>query len=101
MRVLTNEGQTFDVRFYKQHRGEGRKHAIDTVCIVSSVNPTLTGRERFHQIGSGVARHNTKDRYSKVMGKRVAMGRALVTAVPETVRPVFEKAFEKEFAASR
>lgn len=102
MRVKTTEGQEFDVRFYKKHRREKKQQVVDTACIVSTVNPTETGRDRFFQVASGEAKHNPMDRYSRVTGKKIALARALKgSMIPGQVRQLFWDQFFSEFSLSK
>jgi len=78
MKVVSGT-QEYRVNFYKVHKGRGGKSGVDTKCVISHVlNPNA--ERQFNDIATGLARHNPRERYSRVLGKRIALGRALKEA---------------------
>lgn len=87
----------FRVRFHKRYKGTNKKRSIDTCCVISNEDPNKQGAERFSPFSSAIARHNYKDKYNKVLGKRKALDRAM-DQFSHDERSKFWLAFEIEFA---
>lgn len=67
-----NEKVILDIMFLranpKQRRHKGKKELIDTACIIFE-----DGRE----IACGIARQNPLDNYNKIVGRKVALAKAI------------------------
>jgi len=100
MKVVSGT-QEYRVNFHKVHKGKGSKVGVDTKCVISHVL-NVEPKRQFNDIATGIARHNPRERYSRVLGKRIALGRALKEAnLPEFDNERILKQFDVEFIASK
>jgi len=91
------EDTLYDVRFHKSHRGTRRKRVVDTACVLSIVDPTKKGSDKYELFTKTISKHNHMDKYSKVTGKRLALAKAIMP-LKRDARVAFFKAFDAEFA---
>lgn len=91
----------YDVKFGRQRvevpENEKRKDVFNTFCKVSLVDDTKKGRERFQEVALGEAQQSLKDRYNKIVGKKVSLTRA-VKHFPREKRMIFWKTFLNNFS---
>lgn len=94
------DGKVYDVRFGRQRvevpEHVKRKDVFNTFCKVSMVNDTKKGRDRFQEVALGEARQSVKDRYNKIVGKKIAMRRA-VKGFSRDKRKIFWETFLDNF----
>lgn len=77
-------GKVHDVRFVSIYRADefGRKTASpkglrDTLCLISEIDETRVGKDKYTQIAEGLARLSHLDTYNKDVGKKLAFSRAV------------------------
>ena len=87
---------TFNVQFHKHHRGTRRKRVVDSVCVISTVDPTKKGKDKYTLYRTAISKHNHVDEYSKVTGKRFALIDAIID-LDRDVRIAIFNQFDKEF----
>ena len=85
--------QVYKVQFIKQHTERKKKPCVDTTCLISfDMDGGWEGLSR------GTARQSHKDVYNHVVGKKIAMTRALEgCGFLKCVRTMFWEEFAKEF----
>ena len=59
------------IDFHKEHRTKGKKDLIDTFCIIYEV------LKQKRTIAIGRTNQNPLDKYNKIVGKKIALHRAL------------------------
>ncbi len=95
MIIETSSGKKFQVRFMKASVPAKFKRADGTTRHGTSV---VTGCQVI-RVGEGISRQNPQDKYDHVLGKRIALGRALdqLPELFECDRKAIIAAFEKKF----
>ena len=98
--LVTIDNKKYDVKFGRQRvevpEYVKRKDVFNTFCKVSMVDDTKKGRDRFQEVALGEAKQSVKDRYNKIVGKKIAMGRA-VKGFPRDKRKIFWETFLDNF----
>lgn len=98
MKVVVNNTE-YRANFKKSHRGKNKKLAVDTICEIVKIDPSKTGSERFVTISDGIAKHNHREKYNKILGKRVSLGRAIKSGdFDANIISSFWKTFSEEFS---
>lgn len=68
-----------DIVFMRTHPGErrhfGKKELIDTICIILRIGGVAQGVAT--EIARGIAKQNPLDDYNKIIGRKVALTKAI------------------------
>jgi len=98
MLVKCDNSRIYDVRFHKEIiNRERRKQTLNMFCSVSLVDDTKIGKEKYILIGKGLAKQSIKDRTDKVLGRKLAFGRA-IKGFNKPIRTVFWETFKSNFS---
>jgi len=102
MKVEMNDGRIYDVRWKRLRRSKKGKDLIDTVCIVSSIDNSKTGANKYLCVSTATTCQSLKDKYIKSVGRKISLDRALrreklgVTAFPKIDREIFWGIYKEE-----
>jgi hypothetical protein len=78
MFINHSDGRSFKVTFSSHFvKNSVGREVRETTCKFATVDDAKTGRDKYETVATGVARQNSKDRDSRSVGQRVALGRAI------------------------
>ena len=104
---LSEHKEVYKVRFHRTNNLQINRGCFDTYCLIYLLEDIKGKIEDRPRVAMGVAYQSPKDKYNKMVGRKIALSRALDQILPnddpanKKFRKVFWDTFRKEFGKWR
>jgi hypothetical protein len=93
-------GVSYDAIFVRHRRKDRydrvKNYLIDTECVISTVDESRIGKDRYHTICSGIAKQSHLDRDNKMVGLKLSFARA-IRGFAKGERTIFWESFKAAY----